>query len=353
MAIENRSRAQVFPKIGKFSMVIFALAFVIAGFRAYEIFGYVFKPNVNNNAIVYIPTGATFETVEKILMDKNHITDVKALRWIAKKKKYKQNVKPGRYEIKKDWNTNQLVNLLRIGQQSPVMVTFNNVRFFEDLAGKVSSYFEADSATFIKTFKDKNLQKKYNFNEETFASMFIPNSYQMFWTSTPEEFVAKMNKEYNKFWNESRKAKAKALNLSPLEVSTLASIVQEETVKSDEKSKVAGLYINRLKRGMLLQADPTIKFAIHDFMVRRITNVMLQVESPYNTYKNAGLPPGPINFAEISSIDAVLTPDNHNFLYMCAKEDFSGYHNFARTLSQHNTNAARYRRALDKNKIWR
>lgn len=353
MGIERKRRAIAFPKLGKFSMAIFALLLIISGFRAFEVFGFIFTPNVVKDTIVCIPSGSNFKDVEEIIKNQDILNKEKAFSWVAKKKKYKKNVKPGRYEIKKGWNTNQLVNVLRIGDQKPVKVTFNNVRYFDQLAGKVSSYFEIDSLAFLNELQNVDYQSKYGFTEETFSAMFIPNTYEFFWTAKPTDFVSKINAEYLKFWNEDRQAKATKLGLSQIDVSILASIVQEETIKADEKAKVAGLYLNRLKRGMLLQADPTIKYAINDFSVRRVTNDMLATDSPYNTYKYAGLPPGPINFPEISSIDAVLNAENHNYLYMCAKEDFSGYHNFARNISQHNINAAKYRRELNKNKIWR
>lgn len=334
-------------------MIVFAVLFVIAGFRAYEIFSYIFQPNVKGNTVLLIPTDTDYDQLENILEEEQIIENIKAFRWVAKKKKYKSNIKPGRYDLKKDWNTNELVNLLRIGEQSPVMVTFNNLRFTEDLAGKVSRYFEQDSLDFLQVFENETVMEKYGFDQHTFHAMFIPNSYEMYWTTTPLAFLERMHREYVKFWNAERLKKADSLGLNPTEVSTLASIVQEETVKEEEKARIAGLYINRLKRGMLLQADPTIKYALHDFSIRRITNKMLEVNSAYNTYKFRGLPPGPINFPEISSIEAVLNAEHHNYLYMCAKEDFSGYHRFAKTLSQHNINAAKYRRALNQNKIWR
>jgi len=250
-------------------------------------------------------------------------------------------------------NTNQIVNKLRAGEQEPLDVTFNYARFKEDLAGKVSRYIQADSLSILQLFDDKKKIEEFGFTPETFKSMFIPNTYEFYWTTSADEFAARMKREYDRFWNETRRQKAKAIGLTPVEVTTLASIVQEETVKSDELNRVAGLYINRLKRGMLLQADPTVKFAVGDFSLRRVLNVHLEIDSPYNTYRNAGLPPGPINFPEVSAIEAVLDYEEHNFLYMVAREDFSGYHNFSRTLAEHNRHAARYRAALNERRIWK
>lgn len=353
MAIERKSRAQVFPKLSKISIIVFAVLLIGSGYRAFELFGFIFNENVKRSAVILIPSGADFQVVENIMLKHELLNNHKAFRWVSKKKEYNKAVKAGRYEIKQGWNTNQLVNLLRSGQQSPVLLTFNNVRFFDDLAGKVSRYLESDSLSMYKALSADTLPEHYGFTVATFPAMFIPNTYELYWTNTPEEFIDRMHKEYQRFWNDERKAKAKALGLTPPEVVTLASIVQEETIKNDEKPTVAGLYLNRLKKGMLLQADPTIKYALHDFSIRRVTTAMLETPSPYNTYQNAGLPPGPINFPEISSIEAVLNPQQHNYLYMCAKEDFSGYHYFSTNLSQHNIYAARYRNALNKNKIWR
>ena len=194
--------------------------------------------------------------------------------------------------------------------------------------------------------------ENYGFTPENFKAMFIPNTYEFYWTTSAEEFVERMNNEYNKFWNDERKTKAGQIGLSPVEVSILASIVQAEVSKNEELKTVAGLYINRLKKGIMLQADPTVKYAVGDFAIKRVLNKHLEIDSPYNTYKYAGLPPGPINFPEIQAIDAVLNYEKHNYLFMCAREDFSGYHNFAVNNAQHARNAAKYREALDRNRIF-
>lgn len=353
MSIERKNKSLIYPRIGKFSLIIFGVLLIISGVKAYELFGFVFKESVKKDMVLLIPTGSDYKTVENLIINEDVIYSIKAFRWVAKKKDYNNNIKAGRYEVKKGWNTNQLVNILRIGNQTPLKVTFNNVRNFSDLAGKVEQYFEADSIAFLNEFLNEQNYSKYNLSQTTFSSIFIPNTYEFYWTTTPAGFIEKMQFEYERFWDQNRKQKAEKLGLSPLEASILASIVQEETIMPDEKPRVAGVYINRLKRGMLLQADPTVKYAIGDFAIRRITNVMLETESPYNTYKYGGLPPGPINFPEISSIDAVLNAESHSYIYMCAREDFSGYHNFAQNLSQHNAYAAKYRNALNKRKIWK
>jgi len=244
-----------------------------------------------------------------------------------------------------------LVNMLKGGLQTPLNVTFNNVRTKEQLAGKVSKYLQTDSLAILQLFYDEKQIEKFGFNPETYSAMFIPNTYECYWTLSAEGFAERMKLEYDRFWNAERKIKAEEINLTPVEVTTLASIVQAEIAKNEELKRVAGLYINRLKTGMYLQADPTVKYAVGDYSIKRVLTVHLEVDSPYNTYKNTGLPPGPINFPETSAIDAVLNYEQHKYYYMCAKEDFSGYHNFASTLSEHNRNAAKYRAALNRNNI--
>jgi len=353
MTIDQKSKLLLFPRIGKFIIVFFALAFIVVGIRAYQLYNYIFQENVKTEFILIIPDNATFEQVTDSLITNDVLHNYKAFNWVSNKKNYKLTVKPGRYLFKIGMNTNQLVNMLRGGLQQPVNVTFNNIRFKEDLAGKVSVYIQADSISIINLFYDEEKIEKYGFTPETFRAMFIPNTYEFFWTTSAEDFADRMKAEYNNFWNETRKKQASEINLTPVEVTILASIVQSETAKKDELKRIAGLYLNRLKRGQLLQADPTVEYAVGDFSLKRILNSHLDIESPYNTYKYAGLPPGPINFPEVTTIDAVLNFEKHTYIYMCAKEDFSGYHNFASTLAQHNRNAALYRTALNSNRIWK
>lgn len=353
MAVNKKSKTMLFPRLGKFIIIFFAIAFIIVGLRGYQLYMYVFKENAQTDYILIIPDETSYQQVYSKLKADDVLENYKAFRWVAKKKNYTENVKPGRYLIKRGMNTNEIVNMLVGGLQEPVDVTFNNVRFNEDLAGKVSKYLQADSVEILNLFQDSALIKEYGFTPETFRAMFIPNTYEFYWTTTAREFADRMKKEFDRFWNEERRQKAAALNLTPAEVTTLASIVQAETAKKDERRRVAGLYVNRLKKGMLLQADPTVKYAAGDFSLRRVLNKHLEIDSPYNTYKYAGLPPGPISFPETSSIEAVLNYEDHDYLYMAAKEDFSGYHNFSRTLSEHNRNAAKYRRALNERKIFK
>ncbi|MDD4426613.1 MAG: endolytic transglycosylase MltG [Mariniphaga sp.] len=343
----------LFPKIGKFIIIFFSIAFIIVGLRGYQLYTYVFQENVKTEKAFIIPDGASVYQVTDTLQANDILLNYKAFRWVSNKKKYPSTVKPGRYLMKKGMNTNQVVNKLRAGEQEPLHVIFNNARFKEDLAGKVSRYIQADSLSILQLFDDRDQMEEWGFTPETFSAMFIPNTYEFYWTTGAEEFARRMKLEYDRFWNDNRRQKAEALGLDPVDVATLASIVQEETVKSDELKRVAGLYINRLKRGMLLQADPTVKYAVGDFSLRRVLNVHLETDSPYNTYKYAGLPPGPINFPEVSAIDAVLDCEQHKYVYMVAREDFSGYHHFSTTLTEHNRYAARYRAALNARKIWK
>ncbi len=320
---------------------------------SYKIYNIIFKPNVITSGFIYIPTNSNFNTVCDTLKQNNYLQDLTSFKRVSSIKKYNK-VKAGRYELKEGMSNNDLINLLRSGNQATVTITFNNIRTLDQLAGKVSKIIEADSLTLIELFNNKDYISEYGFNEQTLISMFIPNSYQFYWNSSAKTFFEKMNKEYLRFWNDERLEKAQKIGLTRQEVSTLASIVQaEQSQHNSEKPTIAGLYINRLKIGMILQSDPTLIFALNDFTKKRVLLKDKEVESPYNTYKYAGLPPGPINMPEISTLDAVLNYKKHNYLFMCAKEDFLGYHYFAKTNRQHEVYAGRYRRALNKNKIWK
>ncbi len=353
MAIENKSRAMLFPKVGRYIIIFFTIALIVAGLRAYQLYSYIFMENVKHEKAFIIHKGTNFDQLINLLEENDIVLNYKAFKWVSKRKNYANLIKPGRYLFKKGMNTNQMVNMLRAGEQEPLNVTFNNVRFKEELAGKISRYIQADSLSVLMLFADNAKIESYGFTPETYKTMFIPNTYRFFWTTTAGQFADRMKQEYDRFWNSSRKEKAEAINLTLLQVSTLASIVQEETAKADEMERIAGVYMNRLKRGMLLQADPTVKYAVGDFSLRRILNMHLETDSPYNTYKYAGLPPAPINFPETGAIDAVLNFEKHDYLYMVAREDFSGYHNFSRTLAEHNRNAAKYHQALNSRKIWK
>jgi UPF0755 protein len=236
--------------------------------------------------------------------------------------------------------------------QEPVNLTFNNIRNMESLAGRLSSQLMTDSLSLLEALTNPDIVAGYGFNSQTFGAMFIPNTYQVYWDTSVKGLTDRMKKEYDAFWNSNRKKRAEEIGLTPLEVSTLASIVEEEATYADEYPIVAGLYLNRIKRGMRLEADPTVKFAVGDPTLRRILFKHLEVESPYNTYKNDGLPPGPIRIPSIQGIDAVLNPVSHNYLFMCAKDDLSGRHNFAVTHAEHARNARAYQRALNERRIY-
>ncbi len=255
----------------------------------------------------------------------------------------------GSYVIKPGENALTVSRNFRAGRQTPVKVTFNNIRTLDALAEKVAEKMEWGSSDFLAAC-DSVLPPK-GFKKQQYIAAFLPDTYEFFWTATPQQVVKRLSDVRDNFWSDERRAQASAMGLTPVGVATLASIVEEETAKADERPKVARLYLNRLNRGMLLQADPTVKFALGDFGIRRIYASHLNVDSPYNTYKNQGLPPGPIRLPERATLEAVLTAPAHGYIYMCAKEDFSGYHNFATDLATHNQNAARYHRALSQRNI--
>jgi len=260
---------------------------------------------------------------------------------------YGDNIIRGRYGVDTKMSATDVYNMLKRGEQTPLNVPIPSVRTMDRLAAAVAKKLELDSLDLLRALTDSNVCARYGFNANTLPAMFIPDSYNMYWTVSVDEFLDRMKKEYDKYWNEERLQKAKALDMTPVEVSTLASIVTEETAATQEKPTVAGLYINRLRKGMLLQSDPTVKFAMHDFSIRRILNRMLTTDDPYNTYKYKGLPPGPIRIPLKEDLEAVLNHEHHDYIYMCAKEDFSGTHNYARTEAEHLANARRYHQALN------
>jgi UPF0755 protein len=338
------------------SMLFVLTGLVIMVLVVYKFYGRIYEVNVSldgEQEIFYIPTGSDFEYVIDHLESEGIIDNRKSFRWVAIRKGYENSVKPGRYKIRNGSSNNELVNMLRSGNQDPVMVVFNNVRTLNEVAGKVSAYLESDSLELAAYLADTALFEKYGFSRETFPSMFIPNTYEFFWTTKAEQFTDRMKREYEDFWKGERDGKAKRMEMTRAEVVTLASIVDEETMYDDENATVAGVYINRLKKGIPLQADPTLKFAMGDFTIQRILNEDKVIDSPYNTYKYKGLPPGPISIPSISAIDGVLNYENHNYVFFCARSDFSGYHAFARSLSEHNKNAREYQKALNQRRIYR
>lgn len=334
-------------------ILILAAGAMILGWDYYK---KIYHPNVSlqeKETFLYIPTGARFDDVVRLLNEGGYILNSGSFEWVAEMKKYKDQVKPGRYRIKNGMSNNEIINLLRSGMQEPVNLVFHNVRTPEELAGKVASYIEADSIDIIIMYRDTEVRKKYGFSGDKMFTMFIPNTYEFYWNTSAEEFMERMGKEYKNFWNAERQGKAKELGLSQSEVTIIASIVEKESVKRDEYKTIAGVYLNRIRKGMKLQADPTVVYAIGDFTIKRVTHKDLEYDSPYNTYKYEGIPPGPICLPGTTAIDAVLNAEKHEYLFFCAREDFSGYHNFARTNAQHEQNAKKYRSALDRLKIKR
>lgn len=330
--------------------LIFFLLFSVLGisftFYAFQI---VYTPNIlvdMEDRVLIVPEGATFKDVQKKMHEDRYVNDLMSFSFLARVMGYDKAVKPGRYVLRKNMTNIQLLRILKSGKQEPVRITFNNVRLIRELAEKITrnlgmkpEEFEAGLIQFAMTNRD-------GFNKDNVLVLFIPNTYEVYYNVSAEELIARMQGEYNSFWSAERKEKAAKLGLTPIEVSILASIVQAESVKEDEAPVIAGLYINRLKHGMPLQADPTLVFAVGDFSLKRVLNEHKLIDSPYNTYKYAGLPPGPVNMPEIQSIDAVLNYVPSDYFYMCAKEDFSGYHNFTHNYTDHMKNAARYQQAL-------
>lgn len=316
----------------------------------------LFGPNIKTygeTVTIFIPDSASYNQALDTIGAHFKVEHPAILNWVARKKNYPSMVKPGRYIIESDISYTGLIDLLRSGRQSPMIVTFNKIRTVAELAGRVGGQIEADSLEIMDFLSDPENYSKDGFVKETIISVFIPNTYEIFWNTSAKGFYKRMLKEYRDFWTDERKAKAEAIGFTPVQISTLASIVDEEAAKTDEKPRIAGVYLNRLAKGIPLQADPTIIFALGDFSITRVLTAHLKIDSPYNTYKYRGLPPGPINSPSISGIDAVLNAEKHDYLYFSAKADFSGYHNFSRSLSEHNRYAAEYHRELNRRRIFR
>jgi UPF0755 protein len=329
---------------------------VMAGF-SYYVYNNVFTPNTafnNDEAHVYIPSGASFAyVVEEVrpLLD-----DVDTFIAVADRKQYSSNIKSGHFVIKKGMNNNDIINSIRSGN-TPIDIKFNNQERLVTLAGHLSRQMEADSTDFITAMNDPAFFKKSGFTQDTALAMYIPNTYEIYWNTTAEDFRDKMYEQYQRFWNTNRLAKAAKLNMTPQEVMSLASIVQKETAKIEERPTVAGLYLNRLRLRMLLQADPTVIYAKkrsennYDQVIKRVLYKDLEIDSKYNTYKYAGVPPGPIAMPDVSSIDAVLANERHDYLYMVADVTNFGYHKFAKSLSEHNRNKVAYVNWINKNGV--
>jgi UPF0755 protein len=329
--------------------------FIMAGIKASDIYHKAYGANIftpgKKPYYLQIPTGVELEDVYKLLYTAKLVKNKHSFEWVSERKNYSRHIHPGRYKIRNRMSNNELINMLRAGIQEPVNVVLNNTRTLEELATRVAEQIEPEAYEILDLVHNKSFVEELGFTEYTILGMFIPNTYELWWNTSAREFLERMNKEYNRFWNRGRNFKAKQVNLTPNEVMTLASILGFETNKAEEYRRIAGVYINRLNKGIKLQADPTVKYALGDFGIKRVLKKQTLVDSPYNTYMVYGLPPGPIGIPSILTIDAVLEYEKHDYLYFCAKEDFSGYHNFARTLEQHNKNARLYQRALNRRKI--
>ncbi len=330
-----------------FVVPIIVLVIAIFGYSFYQ---KIYGSSVTKTSSVYIYSNDSFKILQKKI--KPLLKDIDDFNWVANKKSFK-TPKAGYYLLKEGMSNDEVVNLLRIGAQTPIKVSFNNQNTLSQFVARISEQIEADSLALYNAFTDTNFLDKNKLTKKTVLQICLPNTYEFYWTTSPENFRNKLLNYYNKFWNGNRLAKAKQLNLTKTEVITLASIVQKETAKREERPRVAGLYLNRLKKGWPLQADPTIIYILKEkngqnFVVKRVLTKDLSIVSPYNTYLNAGLPPSLIAMADISSIDAVLNAEKHNYYFMCANVENIGYHKFAKTLSQHNRNANQYRRWLNK-----
>jgi UPF0755 protein len=335
-------------KLKKIIAIISVVVITGAIIYGYLLYRDIFAGNTKfeeKEVYVHIPTDADYNQVKQIMS--GYVKDMDRFETVAEKKEYPNRAeKAGQFLLKKGMNSNDIVNALR--QNIPVQLAFNNQERLENFAGRIGSQIEADSLSILNAFKDKKFLEENGFTEENVLSICIPNSYEYFWNTNAIKFRDKMAKEYRKFWTDDRLAKAKQQNLTPIQVSILASIVHKETVKEDERSKVAGVYLNRLAKGMKLEADPTVIYAVKlksgdfDQVIKRVLFKDLETDSPYNTYKYNGLPPGPIAMPDITALDAVLNPQQHNYIYFCASVTNFGYHEFAVTPAQHEANRQKY-----------
>ena len=331
------------------TLLLLATVGILAAFNFYGTFYYNNVKKLDKPQDIRIYRDYTYDQLIDAVLQSGAIDNEKTFLRAAKAMKLRDSFRPGLYRLKPGMGNKALVRMLAKGWQQPVRLVipgyYRNLDRFADFLGE---QLEASSEAFSQALNDSRVAVRYGFQPQTFIGMFIPNTYEVWWTVTPEEFLERMHKEYEKFWTEERDAKAQAIGLTREEVSTLASIVIEETKYEPEMARVAGVYMNRLNRDMLLQADPTVIFAVGDPNLKRVLNRHLETDSPYNTYKYAGLPPGPITMPPVAAIDAVLNYERHDYLYFCAKDSFDGQHVFAKTLTAHNENARRYQRALSR-----
>lgn len=351
MATEPSSNGGTFKKFIIALVVIIILGLSITGLVYYLRY---FGPNVTDKQeYLYIHTEADFNDVYQTIREEGMVKDTTTFLWAAHNMHYVDRVKPGKYRLTPGMSNRHLINMLASGNQEPVTLKFKTYRLKTNFAGSVSKQLEPDSIAIISLLDSDKFVSQYGFTPENVYTMFLPNTYQLYWNTTAKSFFERMNKEYIKFWTDERKQKAAELNLTPIQVSILASIVDAEALHDDEMPTIAGLYLNRLKRGIKLEADPTVIYATGDFTIKRVLNRYLRTPSPYNTYRVKGLPPGPIMMPSVAAVKSVLNYKPNNYIYMCAKEDFSGYHNFASSVSEHLANARRFQQALNQRGIKR
>ena len=333
---------------------ILIAVFVVGIIFIYPRYKMVFGPSVSlqngNEVEFFIERGMDYTDVGKKLLEEKMISAPEGFHWVAKQMNYPNHIYPGRYIIQNGMSNRELVTLLRSGKRTPIRYTFVKFRTPEEAAEHASKYFAFTQAEMMQVFNDRDFLKKHSdLTPETALTVFVPNTYEIYWHTSPQEFFARMHKEYKDFWDRNeRNEKRKKWGLNRLEVMTLASIIEEESNKNDEKSRIAGVYINRIRKKWPLEADPTVKFALKDFALRRILHSHLEVDSPYNTYKYPGIPPGPICTPSIPSIDAVLDAERHDYMFFCARADTSGYHHFSKTLQEHSAYAQTYHAFLNR-----
>ena len=333
-------------------LIIFSTILTTGSVYTYQM---LYSPNFLINAddkFIIIEENTDFNELIKKLEDDTLINDILSFSFLSKLMEYQENIKIGAYKVKMNMSNYEMITMLRSGNQTPIKLTFSYARKIEDLAEKITTKLKMSKDDLLN-YLNENINNYSGFKKTDIISIFLPDTYEVYWNISPEKLTNKMYSEYKKFWNEERLSKLEKINLNQKEAIVLASIVASESRMLDEADRIAGLYINRLNRNMRLQADPTLIFAANDFTIRRVLNKHKKIKSPYNTYIHRGLPPGPIRLASKKYIDAVLNYEKHNYIYMCAKEDFSGYHAFATNLSDHNRNAKKFQIALNMRKIYR
>lgn len=327
--------------------LVVSILFIVFVFYGYQM---CYSPNIligqEGGRVLLVKEGTTFAELQKKLYEGRYVNDMVSFSFLARLKRLDKKIHSGRYFLKGNMSNLDAINAIRTGKQEPVSITFSHVRLRNELSERITRNLGMTPGEFENALSQFVYTNTDGFNDENILCMFLPNTYEVYYNVTPSNLVARMQREFNDFWTEEYRAQAKAMELTPIEVSILASIVQAETVREDEAPRIAGLYVNRIRQRMPLQADPTVVFALKDFGLKRVLNSHKEVQSPYNTYRHAGLPPGPINLPRLTIIKAVLNYENHPYLYMCASEDFSGYHKFTKSYQTHLANARTYQKAL-------